>query len=455
MKCRSVLSIALATSALALAATAANAAELPPIKTTGQNKVPECATPGRMMAFIKARNTSLDPKFEKIAVHYMREGEALGVRWDYAIAQMAVETNYLSYKQGNGRQGLVNPRQNNFAGLGATGKGQPGESFADVETGVRAHLQHLLHYAGDTIENAAAERTRKIQEWGVLKSFHAKIKGPVTFKHLANKWAMDSNYAVSIETHAQRFYSDFCKGADPQPELVAEARGGTAKGHKVAAVAAQPERRAEPEKKIEKPAATASAEPVSGAELARRAIEDSKTEGNAQRQGLGVKPMTILNAQQPDAEGPPKAERAEAFDPPAEKEAQAAALPVAKAEKAVAGAGSKAETARKGAEKTEKSAQFVTASAGGVAAASAGKLQPSQAGKCRVFTASYGGHKTILIRAQASGMTNYTVLDVNEGQEKREVDAYIAAYAKGGEIAAEFPGQAQALDKAFELCPEG
>ncbi len=452
MKCRSVLSLALATSALALAATAADAAELPPIKTTGQNKVPECATPGRVMAFLKARNSSLDPKFEKIAVHYMREGEALGVRWDYAIAQMAVETNYLSYKQGNGRQGLVNPRQNNFAGLGATGKGQPGESFADVETGVRAHLQHLLHYAGDTVDNAVAERTRKIQEWGVLKSFHAKIKGPVTFKHLANKWAMDNNYAVSIETHAQRFYSDFCKGADPQPELVAEARG-TAKGPKVAAGAVHSERRAEPEKRIEKPAVTAGAEPVSGADLARRAIEDSRAEGNTQRHGLGVKPMTILNAQQTDAESPTKGERAEAFDPPAEKEAQAISLPAGKVEKAVAG--SKGETADKPSKKTEKPAQFVTASAGGAAAASAGKLQPSQAGKCRVFTASYGGQKTILIRAQASGMTNYTVLDVNEGQEQREADAYIAAYAKGGEIAAEFPGQAQALDKAFELCPEG
>ena len=50
---------------------------------------------------------------------------------------------------------------------------------------------------------------------------------------------------------------------------------------------------------------------------------------------------------------------------------------------------------------------------------------------------------------------NYTVLDVNEGTEKREAEAYIAAYAKGGVIAGEFTSQTQALDKAFELCPEG
>ena len=50
---------------------------------------------------------------------------------------------------------------------------------------------------------------------------------------------------------------------------------------------------------------------------------------------------------------------------------------------------------------------------------------------------------------------NYTVLDVNEGSEKREADAYIAAYAKGGEKVGEFANPSQALDKAFELCPDG
>lgn len=390
-----------------------------------------------MMAFIKARNSSLDPRFEKIAVHYMREGEELGVRWDYAIAQMAVETNYLTFKAGNGRQGLVNPQQNNFAGLGATGRGSPGESFPDVQTGVRAHLQHLLHYAGDKVDEAVADRTRKIQEWGVLKSFHAKIKGQVTFKHLANKWAMDSSYGNAIQTHADKFYSDFCKSADPSPELLAEARAAkrTTKTAAAAAPAAEPPREKLAEKAIEQPA-----EKVSGADLARRAIEAGRTDGDGKRQGLGVKPFTILNAQ-PETEAKPdiKADGAEAFDPPADEA-------VAKAEK---GARS---TDKPGKKTADKPAQFLTASAGAMAAKPAA---PSPAGKCRVFTASYGGQKAIIIRAQSAGMTNYTVLDVNEGAEKREAEAYIAAYAKGGEIAAEYASQNQALDKAFELCPEG
>jgi hypothetical protein len=75
--------------------------------------------------------------------------------------------------------------------------------------------------------------------------------------------------------------------------------------------------------------------------------------------------------------------------------------------------------------------------------------------KCRVWTASYGGQKALIIKSLADRVVNYTVLDVNEGAEKREADAFISAYAKEGVIAGEFVSQAQALDKAFELCPEG
>ena len=46
------------------------------------------------------------------------------------------------------------------------------------------------------------------------------------------------------------------------------------------------------------------------------------------------------------------------------------------------------------------------------------------------------------------------VLDVNDGAEKRELEAFIEAYAKGGQLVGEFTSQNQALDKAFELCPE-
>src|SRR5262249_24167358 len=97
-------------------------------------------------------------------------------------------------------------------------------------------------------------------------------------------------------------------------------------------------------------------------------------------------------------------------------------------------------------------ANVQTAMAGGVPKAA---LSAPPAPKCRVWTASYGGQKAVIIRAIAGQLINYTVLDVNEGQEKPEAEAYIAAYAKGGQQVGEFTSQNAALDKAFELCPEG
>ena len=104
-----------------------------------------------------------------------------------------------------------------------------------------------------------------------------------------------------------------------------------------------------------------------------------------------------------------------------------------------------------------------SASASASAATAAGKAKtlmepaapPAANQKCRVWTASYGGQKAMIIRSIIDQVVNFTVLDVNEGSAVREAEAFISAYAKNGKVAGEYPTQAQALDKAFELCPEG
>ena len=58
-------------------------------------------------------------------------------RPEVAFAQMVHETNFLKFT------GDVKVGQFNFAGLGATGGGNPGNSFATVQEGIRAHIQHL------------------------------------------------------------------------------------------------------------------------------------------------------------------------------------------------------------------------------------------------------------------------------------------------------------------------
>ena len=70
-------------------------------------------------------------------VHYCAEA---GLRADLLWAQMILETGYGMY------DGDVLPEQNNYAGVGATGGGVPGASFATAEAGVMAQVAHMVAY---------------------------------------------------------------------------------------------------------------------------------------------------------------------------------------------------------------------------------------------------------------------------------------------------------------------
>lgn len=74
---------------------------------------------------------------------YIEEAETEGVRPEVAFAQTMKETGFLQYG------GDASIEQYNFAGIGTTGNGVPGNSYPDVRTGIRAQIQHLKAYATD------------------------------------------------------------------------------------------------------------------------------------------------------------------------------------------------------------------------------------------------------------------------------------------------------------------
>ena len=200
----------------------AYAAKTPPIRTSASNQVPICVTPDRLMSYLKKRNKNLRSKFNTIAEHYRQHGQNLGIRWDYAFFQMIVETNWLRFHAPNGRKGDVAFNQNNFAGLGATGGGVAGEKFANVSTGVLAHLQHIQMYSGKRVENPVANRTRKVQKW--LLPWAQGFKRPVTYTDLTKKWSpTDRGYSNDIESVAKSFRKSHCSKA----ELYAQAKPKT------------------------------------------------------------------------------------------------------------------------------------------------------------------------------------------------------------------------------------
>lgn len=212
MSVRTTTKALLAGALCAAAGSAAQAATrgpaLPEIRLKGDQVVPACVTASRLNRHLMERTRDLDPRFRDIARYYKQHGEALRIRWDYAFYQMLLETNYLSYKTGSGRWGDVDPKQNNFAGIGTTGGGVPGDAFPDVSSGVLAQMQHLVAYSGEHVTKPLAPRTREKQDDIIEQSL--ALKRAVRFSDLTNRWAKDSNYAKSIEWVADRYRQANC-----------------------------------------------------------------------------------------------------------------------------------------------------------------------------------------------------------------------------------------------------
>ncbi len=210
--------------ALLLLPCAGHAAELPRILASAGNQVPGCVVPASLMRFVETRNAHLstpreiDPRFGNIAGLYQKLGscvsrdpaQCVGIRWDYAFFQMLLETNFLTFRRPDGRLGGVRAEDNNFAGVGATVPGKPGEKFEDVRTGVLAHLQHVLMYSLTPIPHPVAQRTRQVQT--DVQDALRRLHRPVTFTDLAHIWTgtNKNSYAIEIQKIASEYADGYC-----------------------------------------------------------------------------------------------------------------------------------------------------------------------------------------------------------------------------------------------------
>ncbi|MBM7856167.1 hypothetical protein JOC37_002600 [Desulfohalotomaculum tongense] len=131
------------------------------------------ATADQLRAWLASETPRIRKKMEQLnrefipipdlAELYIRIGAQYGIRGDLAFCQAAKETHYWQFT------GSVQPFQNNYCGLWATGAPLTGEEsyngadpaavsfipgvhgavFASPEIGVEAHIQHLYAYATD------------------------------------------------------------------------------------------------------------------------------------------------------------------------------------------------------------------------------------------------------------------------------------------------------------------
>ncbi|MDR0646639.1 MAG: glucosaminidase domain-containing protein [Elusimicrobiota bacterium] len=121
---------------------------------------------------------------------YYQEGKRENIRPDMAFAQSLLETGYFKFPAG----GDVKINQNNFAGLGATGKGARGAKFKTIREGVRAQIQHLKAYTSKKHPKA------KVVDPRYYLLYNDKRKGgkAKTWNDLTGKWAVDPKYGDKI-----------------------------------------------------------------------------------------------------------------------------------------------------------------------------------------------------------------------------------------------------------------
>jgi len=129
-----------------------------------------------------------------IANLYVEWGYRFGIRADIAFAQMLHETNFLRYG------GDVQPHQNNFAGIGATGGGNPGNSFVNAEAGVIAHYAHLAWYVFPGHRNEYCNTGWDPRHFGTGHADSVDVIGD-----LAGRWAVPGHgYGEAIARYATR-----------------------------------------------------------------------------------------------------------------------------------------------------------------------------------------------------------------------------------------------------------
>lgn len=261
------------------------ASALPEIRMTRDNRVPACVTPDRLMRFLTSRNSRLESRFRDIARFYRQHGEALGVRWDYAFFQMVIETNYLTYRRPDGRWGDVNPAQNNFAGIGTTGGGVPGDRFKDVSSGVLGQIQHLVAYSGEYVAEPVAPRTALKQD--AIIALSRQLQRPVRFSDLSRRWAVDPRYGSSIEYIANTFRTEHCGRRDNQAREVLpwrQSANTAALSEPAREIAAPSHLGVEPRLRAEPVAA------VRPRQIARTVWRRGETQGSAAIAKAGVQP---------------------------------------------------------------------------------------------------------------------------------------------------------------------
>ena len=139
----------------------------------------------------KSKGAETIDKFCEILV---KEAKAEGVDPGVVFVQAMTETGWLQFG------GDVKAEQCNFAGLGATGSGVSGATFADVQTGLRAQVQHLRLYADSTLSATDSKDSKGLLKNAVVdQRFFTYLAGRSPYvEGLGTRWASSVSYGWDL-----------------------------------------------------------------------------------------------------------------------------------------------------------------------------------------------------------------------------------------------------------------
>ena len=121
---------------------------------------------------------------------YIAEAKAEGVKPEVAFCQAMLETGWLQF----GGSVIIN--QFNFAGIGSVGPSISGAYFPNVQTGIRAQVQHLKAYANkEELTNSCVDPRFNLVERGTAPyvEWLGQKENPDGFG-----WATSAGYGNSI-----------------------------------------------------------------------------------------------------------------------------------------------------------------------------------------------------------------------------------------------------------------
>jgi len=132
---------------------------------------------------------------DELAQIFVEEGQAEGVRGDFAFAQSIVETGGFS----------ASPSYN-FAGLGWCDSCSSGSRFPSARDGVRAQIQHLLNYADSSSRSWKLHHPPSPYWYGSdpgraarnFDTFYAKGWAPTWNDMGHGNWATDPHYSGKV-----------------------------------------------------------------------------------------------------------------------------------------------------------------------------------------------------------------------------------------------------------------